>query len=162
MPSVRLYAPAERRDTRGAIVSFNVKGVGQPRSPRAGPPRGRRAGAHCAQPLLRHIGAVVCRASVAAYTTMHDIDRFLEAGVVPQRSRSPGNIAHVETDGSGVPACRKPRTVTSLRLATLAQDDKRAQTPGRTLNEREARRCALRGGRGAKPRKPFRSEARTV
>ena len=39
-----------------------------------------RAGAHCAQPLLRHIGAeAVCRASVAAYTTMHDIDRFLEA-----------------------------------------------------------------------------------
>ena len=39
-----------------------------------------RAGAHCAQPLLRHIGAeAVCRASIAAYTTMHDIDRLLEA-----------------------------------------------------------------------------------
>ena len=35
---------------------------------------------YCAQPLLRHIGAeAVCRASVAAYTTLHDIDRFLEA-----------------------------------------------------------------------------------
>lgn len=39
-----------------------------------------RAGAHCAQPLLRHIGVeATCRASVAAYTTADDVDRFLEA-----------------------------------------------------------------------------------
>ncbi|MBO1718999.1 aminotransferase class V-fold PLP-dependent enzyme, partial [Bacteroides xylanisolvens] len=64
---------------RGGIVSFNVKGVGAAEVAHVLDRRGVavRAGAHCAQPLLRHIGAeAVCRASIAAYTIMHDIDRF--------------------------------------------------------------------------------------
>ena len=83
IPSVRLYGPGPNAETpRGGIVSFNVKGVGAAEVAHVLDRRGVavRAGAHCAQPLLRHIGAeAVCRASIAAYTTMHDIDRLLEA-----------------------------------------------------------------------------------
>ena len=83
IPSVSLYGPGPNAETpRGGIVSFNVKGVGAAEVAHVLDRRGVavRAGAHCAQPLLRHIGAeAVCRASIAAYTTMHDIDRLLEA-----------------------------------------------------------------------------------
>ncbi|WP_156791160.1 aminotransferase class V-fold PLP-dependent enzyme, partial [Gordonibacter pamelaeae] len=38
------------------------------------------AGAHCAQPLVRHLGAeAVCRASTGVYTSERDVDRSLGA-----------------------------------------------------------------------------------
>lgn len=90
IPSVRLYGPGPNAETpRGGIVSFNVKGVGAAEVAHVLDRRGVavRAGAHCAQPLLRHIGAeAVCRASVAAYTTMHDIDLGVCARCHPERA----------------------------------------------------------------------------
>lgn len=83
IPSARRYGPGARdRAPRGGIVSFNVKGVGAGEVAHVLDRHGVavRAGAHCAQPLLRHIGVeATCRASVAAYTTADDVDRFLEA-----------------------------------------------------------------------------------
>ncbi|WP_417064270.1 aminotransferase class V-fold PLP-dependent enzyme, partial [Gordonibacter urolithinfaciens] len=41
---------------------------------------GASAGAHCAQPLVRHLGAeAVCRASTGVYTSERDVDRSLGA-----------------------------------------------------------------------------------
>ena len=83
IPSARLYGPGPGgAEERCGIVAFNVRGVGADLAAHALDRRNVavRSGAHCAQPLLRHIGAeAVCRASIAAYTIMHDIDRFLEA-----------------------------------------------------------------------------------
>lgn len=83
IPSVRRYGPGpDDGAKRGGIVSFNVKGVGAGEVAHVLDRRGVavRAGAHCAQPLLRHIGVeATCRASIAAYTTADDVDRLLEA-----------------------------------------------------------------------------------
>lgn len=83
IPSVRRYGPGpDDGAKRGGIVSFNVKGVGAGEVAHVLDRRGVavRAGAHCAQPLLRHIGVeATCRASIAAYTTAGDVDRLLEA-----------------------------------------------------------------------------------
>lgn len=39
-----------------------------------------RTGHHCAQPLLHHFGVdATCRASFAAYNTLEEVDRFIEA-----------------------------------------------------------------------------------
>ncbi len=116
IPSVRLYGPGPNAETpRGGIVSFNVKGVGAAEVAHVLDRRGVavRAGAHCAQPLLRHIGAeAVCRASVAAYTHHARHRPFPRSRrVVPQRSRSPGNIAHaVKQTVRGFPPAGNPRT----------------------------------------------------
>ena len=71
-------APADRC----GIVAFNVRGLDAAETARALDRRGVavRAGAHCAHPLIRHLGAgAVCRASLALYNNARDVDRFLEA-----------------------------------------------------------------------------------
>lgn len=70
--------------TRIVAVSHvsNVRGVGADLAAHALDRRNVavRSGAHCAQPLVRHLGAeTVCRASTGVYTSERDVDRFLEA-----------------------------------------------------------------------------------
>ena len=83
MPSARLYGPGpDGAEERCGIVAFNVRGVGADLAARALDRRNVavRAGAHCAQPLVRHLGAeAVCRASTGVYTSERDVDRFLGA-----------------------------------------------------------------------------------
>jgi cysteine desulfurase / selenocysteine lyase len=67
---------------KGAIVSFDVKGMHAHDLAQLMDRYGVavRAGNHCAEPLMRRFSAVAtCRASFAAYNTIEDVDRFLEA-----------------------------------------------------------------------------------
>lgn len=83
IPSVKLYGPTpDDTAPRCGIAAFTVRGVSAGDAAYALNKRdvAVRAGAHCAEPLIRHLGAeAVCRASIGVYTTRHDIDRFLEA-----------------------------------------------------------------------------------
>ena len=83
IPSARLYGPGPGgAEERCGIVAFNVRGVGADLAAHALDRRNVavRSGAHCAQPLVRHLGAeAVCRASAGVYTSERDVDRFLEA-----------------------------------------------------------------------------------
>ncbi|WP_241963745.1 aminotransferase class V-fold PLP-dependent enzyme [Gordonibacter sp. 28C] len=89
LPSVKLYGPGPNdRDERHGIVAFNVRGVDAAATAQVLDRRGVavRAGTHCAQPLLRHLGTdAVCRASVGVYNDEGDVDRFLEAAENAQR-----------------------------------------------------------------------------
>ncbi len=67
---------------RCGVVSFNVRCVSALDVAEALSRAGVavRAGAHCAEPLVRHLGQrSVCRASLALYNSEDDVDRFLEA-----------------------------------------------------------------------------------
>ena len=83
IPSARLYGPGPGgAEERCGIVAFNVRGVGADLAAHALDRRNVavRSGAHCAQPLVRHLGAeAVCRASAGVYTSERAVDRFLEA-----------------------------------------------------------------------------------
>ncbi len=89
IPSIKLYGSASNcDDARCGIVSFNVRGVDAPIAARMLDRKGVavRAGTHCAQPLLRHLGTTAtCRASLALYNTEQDVDRFLEASETAQK-----------------------------------------------------------------------------
>lgn len=67
---------------RCGVVSFSVQGVS---ALDVGEALSRdniavRAGAHCAEPLVRYLGQrTLCRVSLGLYNTEDDIDRFLEA-----------------------------------------------------------------------------------
>lgn len=64
------------------IAAFNVKGVHPHDVASILDAAGVtiRAGHHCAQPLMQHLGVnACCRASLALYNTTGDIDRFIEA-----------------------------------------------------------------------------------
>lgn len=69
-------------DDRCAVVSFNVSGV-DANDVAAALARDNiaiRAGAHCAEPLVRYLGErSTCRASLALYNTDEDVDRLLDA-----------------------------------------------------------------------------------
>lgn len=83
-----LGAPADAHVARSGIVSFTVRGVSAAAAAQALDVRGIavRAGTHCAQPLVRHLGVdACCRVSMGVYTTEHDVDRFLEAAESVQR-----------------------------------------------------------------------------
>lgn len=94
IPDVSVYGEPDTRgrsawSRRCGVVSFNVRGtsaldVGEALS------RSNvavRAGAHCAEPLVRHLGQrAVCRASLALYNTEDDVDRFLEAVEAAKRT----------------------------------------------------------------------------
>jgi cysteine desulfurase/selenocysteine lyase len=68
-------------DARGALVSFELEGI-HPHD--VAEILGRqgicvRAGHHCAQPLMRRLGAPAStRASIAVHTTRDDIDRLID------------------------------------------------------------------------------------
>ena len=81
--AVRLYGASRASATeRTGIVPFNVKGIEAADAAFALDQRGVavRSGAHCASPLVRHLGArTVCRASLALYNDERDVDAFLAA-----------------------------------------------------------------------------------
>ena len=80
VPGVTVHGPRSAAD-RGALVSFTMEGA-HPHD--VGEILGRRgvcvrAGHHCAQPLMRRLGAsATTRASFAVHNTTTDVDRLLE------------------------------------------------------------------------------------
>ena len=80
VPGLTLHGPAEAAD-RGALVSFVLDGA-HPHD--VGEILGRegvcvRTGHHCAQPLMRRLGATATtRASYSAFSTVADTDRLIE------------------------------------------------------------------------------------
>jgi cysteine desulfurase / selenocysteine lyase len=81
VPGLTIHGPAEAAD-RGGLISFVLDGV-HPHD--VGEILGRdgvciRTGHHCAQPLMRRLGAhATNRASFGAFNTDADIDRLIEA-----------------------------------------------------------------------------------
>ena len=80
VPGLTLHGPPDAAD-RGALVSFVIDGV-HPHD--VGEILGRegvcvRTGHHCAQPLMRRLGAAATtRASYSAFSTAADTDRLIE------------------------------------------------------------------------------------
>jgi cysteine desulfurase / selenocysteine lyase len=80
VPGLTIHGPAEAAD-RGALVSFVLDGT-HPHD--VGEILGRegvcvRTGHHCAQPLMRRLGATATnRASYSAFSTVQDTDRLIE------------------------------------------------------------------------------------
>jgi cysteine desulfurase / selenocysteine lyase len=80
VPGLRLHGPADAAD-RGALVSFVIDGA-HPHD--VGEILGRegvcvRTGHHCAQPLMRCLGATATtRASYAVHNTVADTDRLID------------------------------------------------------------------------------------
>jgi cysteine desulfurase/selenocysteine lyase len=80
VPGITLHGPTEATD-RGALVSFVLDGA-HPHD--VGEILGRdgvcvRTGHHCAQPLMRRLGATATtRASYSAFSTTTDTDRLIE------------------------------------------------------------------------------------
>jgi cysteine desulfurase/selenocysteine lyase len=78
---ITLFGPTEL-DKRGGAISFTVDGL-HPHD--LAELLGRdgvciRAGHHCAQPLMRHLGVpATARASFHVYNNRHDVDRLVEA-----------------------------------------------------------------------------------
>lgn len=81
IPNIEIYGPLDA-EKRGGIVSFNVLDV-HPHD--VGHVVGEhgvaiRAGHHCCQPLMQHLGvAATARASIAPYNSVSDIDALVEA-----------------------------------------------------------------------------------
>ena len=69
--------------TKGAIFSFTLEGAGHPHDiSTVVDQRGIavRAGHHCAQPLMAHLGVTAtCRASFGLYNTTEEIDKLVDA-----------------------------------------------------------------------------------
>ncbi len=69
--------------TKGAIFSFTLDGAGHPHDiSTVVDQRGIavRAGHHCAQPLMQHLGlTATCRASFGLYNTKDEVDKLVEA-----------------------------------------------------------------------------------
>ncbi|MGY9053493.1 MAG: aminotransferase class V-fold PLP-dependent enzyme, partial [Rhodobacterales bacterium] len=67
----------------GAIFSFTLEGAGHPHDiSTIIDQRGIavRAGHHCAQPLMKHLGvSSTARASLAMYNTTEEIDKLVDA-----------------------------------------------------------------------------------
>ncbi len=80
VPGLEVHGPPDSAD-RGALVSFTLEGA-HPHD--VGEILGRRgvcvrAGHHCAQPLMRRLGATATtRASFAVHNTAEDVDRLLD------------------------------------------------------------------------------------
>jgi cysteine desulfurase / selenocysteine lyase len=81
VPGLTIHGPADAAD-RGGLISFVLEGT-HPHD--VGEILGRegvciRTGHHCAQPLMRRLGAhATNRASFGAFNTIDDVDRLLEA-----------------------------------------------------------------------------------
>ncbi len=69
--------------TKGAIFSFTLQGAAHPHDISTVVDQkgiAVRAGHHCAQPLMQHLGVTAtCRASFAMYNTMEEVDKLVEA-----------------------------------------------------------------------------------
>ncbi len=70
-------------ETKGAIFSFTLDGAGHPHDiSTVVDQRGIavRAGHHCAQPLMQHLGVTAtCRASFGLYNTTEEVDKLVDA-----------------------------------------------------------------------------------
>lgn len=80
-PDIELYGPKSTAE-RGAIVSFNVKGVHPHDVASILDSKGVaiRAGHHCCQPLMHQMGVgATCRASLGYYNDQKDIEALLGA-----------------------------------------------------------------------------------
>src|SRR4051794_28626499 len=81
VPGVTIFGPNDL-DKRGGAVSFAVEGI-HPHD--VAELLGReqvciRAGHHCAQPLMKHLGVpATARASFHVYNSTADIDKLIEA-----------------------------------------------------------------------------------
>lgn len=69
--------------TKGAIFSFTLDGAGHPHDISTVVDQkgiAVRAGHHCAQPLMQHLGVTAtCRASFGLYNTTEEIDKLIDA-----------------------------------------------------------------------------------
>ncbi len=78
---ITMYLPADI-SKHTSVLSFNIKGI-HPHDVSSILDSFNvciRAGNHCAQPLLRHLGLdSTCRASISIYNTKEDIDKLAEA-----------------------------------------------------------------------------------
>jgi cysteine desulfurase/selenocysteine lyase len=87
LPWVRTYGPPA--DCRAGIVSFNVDGVHPHDVAQVLDFEGIaiRAGHHCAQPLMKHLGVPATnRASFYLYSTLGEVDRLVDGlGVVKRQ-----------------------------------------------------------------------------
>lgn len=72
-----------RTPSKGAIFSFNIRGGAHPHDISTIVDRkgiAVRAGHHCAQPLMEHLGVTAtCRASFALYNTEEEVEKLIEA-----------------------------------------------------------------------------------
>ncbi|MEL6197716.1 MAG: cysteine desulfurase [Pseudomonadota bacterium] len=72
-----------RSEGKGAIFSFALEGAAHPHDISTVVDRkgvAVRAGHHCAQPLMEHLGVnATCRASFGLYNTREEVDRLVEA-----------------------------------------------------------------------------------
>jgi cysteine desulfurase/selenocysteine lyase len=70
-------------ETKGAIFSFTLKGAAHPHDISTVVDQkgiAVRAGHHCAQPLMQHLGVTAtCRASFAMYNTTEEVDKLVDA-----------------------------------------------------------------------------------
>ena len=81
VPGIRLYGGGTG-GTRTGIISFNIDGVHPHDTATVLASHGVavRAGHHCAQPLMAHLGVnATCRMSLYFYNTEEDIDRLTVA-----------------------------------------------------------------------------------
>lgn len=81
VPGIELYGAA-RGAARAGILSFNIAGVHPHDTATILASHGVavRAGHHCAQPLMAHLGVnATCRMSLYFYNTEEDVDRLTEA-----------------------------------------------------------------------------------
>lgn len=81
LPELTIYGDSTSTDRTG-IIAFNVEGA-HPHDTASildAYAVAVRAGHHCAQPLMAHLGvSSTCRMSLYLYNTKEDIDRFIEA-----------------------------------------------------------------------------------
>ncbi|MEM8970501.1 MAG: cysteine desulfurase [Pseudomonadota bacterium] len=72
-----------RSSSKGAIFSFNLNGPAHPHDIATIVDRkgvALRAGHHCAQPLMKHLGVnATCRASFGLYNSIDDVDRLVDS-----------------------------------------------------------------------------------
>jgi cysteine desulfurase/selenocysteine lyase len=72
-----------RSKSKGAIFSFAMEGAGHPHDISTVVDRkgvAVRAGHHCAQPLMEHLGVTAtCRASFGLYNTRGEVDALVDA-----------------------------------------------------------------------------------
>lgn len=81
LPFITLYGPKALED-RGALVVFNVENVHPHDVASILDDHGIaiRAGHHCTQPLMQHLGlTATCRASYSIYNSEHDVDQLVKA-----------------------------------------------------------------------------------
>ena len=82
IPYVELYGCDSTRENKIGIVTFNIKDVHPHDVATILDSEGVaiRAGHHCAQPLMKHLGQnSTCRASFYFYNTLEDVERLVDA-----------------------------------------------------------------------------------